>query len=241
VPLTESGDQRATFFEDPRHDDELPTVNEAFWSALIEHIDQNASTPPRVILDVGCHTGGLLEALSRRFTPTELFGIEPLAAARSAASRRLVGAADTVSLLDPSDWNHVPTGGIDLVVSHEMLYLEQDLLNFMEQVRRVLTADGVSYVVLGCHTENPLWQTWKAPLLAAGHRVYDHEPLQIMEAAAAVGLVPSVQPLRRSGWVTYDPLNAQFRFPTVRAMFEHHYLHKLLFRLELGDDGTPST
>jgi SAM-dependent methyltransferase len=241
MPLTEDEGQRATFFEDPRQDDELPTVNEAFWSALIEHIERDGTVPPHAILDVGSHTGGLLAALSRRFAPAVLLGIEPLAPARSAASRRLSGAAATVSLLDTCEWDRVPTGGIDLVVSHEMLYLEPDLPDFMARVRRVLAADGVAYVVLGCHTENPLWPVWKAPLIAAGHRVYDHAPIQIMEAAAAAGLVPSVQPLRRSGWVTYDPLRAEFRYPTVQSMFEHHYLHKLLFRLEPGDDGTPAS
>lgn len=241
MPLTESVAQRTTFFEDPRHDEELPEVNEAFWSALIGHIEQDGTTPPRSILDVGCHTGGLLDALSRRFAPAELFGIEPLAPARSAASLRLTGATATVSLLDTSEWDRVPSRGIDLIVSHEMLYLEPDLQNFMERVGRVLAAGGVAYVVLGCHTENPLWPTWKARLVASGHSVYDHAPIEIMEAAAAAGLVPSVQPLRRSGWVTYDPLSAEFRYPSVRAMFEHHYLHKLLFHLEFGDDGPHSS
>jgi SAM-dependent methyltransferase len=242
MPLTQDEGQRVTFFEDPRHDDELPTVNEAFWSALIEHIERDRTVPPRAILDVGSHTGGLLEALSRRFAPAVLFGIEPLTPARLTASRLLAGAAATVSLFDVSEWDRVPTGGIDLVVSHEMLYLEPDLPDFMARVRRVLAADGAAYVVLGCHTENPLWPVWKPPLIAAGHRVYDHAPIQIMEAAAAAGLVPSVQPLRRSGWVTYDPLRAaEFRYPTVGAMFEHHYLHKLLFRLEPSDDGTPAS
>jgi SAM-dependent methyltransferase len=241
MPLTETSVQRVTFFEDPAHDDELPTVNEAFWSALIGHIEQDGTTPPRSILDIGCHTGGLLEALNQRFAAAELFGIEPLAPARAAASRRLAAAAARVTLLDTTEWDRVPAGGVDLVVSHEMLYLEPDLHNFMGRVRRVLAADGVSYVVLGCHTENPLWPTWKAPLIASGHSVYDHAPIEIMEAAAAAGLVPSVQPLRRSGWVTYDPLRADFRYPTVRAMFEHHYLHKLLFRLEFGDDGPRSS
>ena len=241
MPLTEDEGQRATFFEDPRHDNELPTVNEAFWSALIEHIERDGILSPHAILDVGSHTGGLLEALSRRFTPAVLLGIEPLAPARSAASRRLTGAAATVSLFDTSEWDRVPTGGIDLVVSHEMLYLEPDLPDFMARVRRVLTVDGAAYVVLGCHTENPLWPVWKTPLIAAGHRVYDHDPIQIMEAAAAAGLLPSVQPLRRSGWVTYDPLRAEFRYPSVQAMFDHHYLHKLLFRFESSDDGTAAS
>ena len=238
MPLTDDQNVGPTFFGDPTHDDELPAVNEAFWAALIGLIEEDSNPAPGVILDVGCHTGGLLEALGLRFAPHGLFGIEPLASARSAASRRLEGLAATVTLLDATEWDRIPTGVIDLVVSHEMLYLEPDIPHFMRRIRRVLRLGGVAYVVLGCHSENPLWQTWKVPLIAAGHRVYDHSPLEIMEAASAAGLVPSVQPLRRSGWVTYDPLEAEFRYPSVRAMLDHHYVHKLVFRLETADDGT---
>ena len=238
MPLRDSGNEGCTFFADPTLDHDLPTVNEAFWTALIGHIERDGITSPCSILDIGCHTGGLLDALRQRFAPADLYGIEPLASARSAALRRLEATAATVSLLDTSEWDRVPAGGIDLVVSHEMLYLEPDLLDFMLRIRRVLAAGGVSYVVLGCHSENPLWQAWKTPLVAAGHQVFDHAPIEIMEAASVAGLIPSVQPLRRSGWVTYDPRQAEFRYPSVRAMFEHHYLHKLLFRLEIADDGT---
>jgi SAM-dependent methyltransferase len=238
MPLTDGNDGGRTFFGDPTHDDELPAVNEAFWSALIGHIEQDSISTPGVILDVGCHTGGLLEALGRRFAPHELFGIEPLASARAAASQRLEGIPATVTLLDAAEWDRIPTGAIDLVVSHEMLYLEPDVPRFMRRIRTVLRPGGFAYVVLGCHSENPLWQTWKTLLIAAGHRVYDHMPLAIMEAASAAGLVPSVQPLRRSGWVTYDPHQAEFRYPSVQAMLDHHYVHKLLFRLETADDGT---
>lgn len=238
MPLTDDQNVGPTFFGDPRHDDELPAVNEAFWAALIGLIEEDSNPAPGVILDVGCHTGGLLEALGLRFAPHGLVGIEPLAAARSAASRRLEGIAATVTLLDATEWDRIPTNAIDLVVSHEMLYLEPDVSHFMRRIRTVMRLGGVAYVVLGCHSENPLWQTWKVPLIAAGHRVYDHSPLEIMEAASAAGLVPSVQPLRRSGWVTYDPLEAEFRYPSVRVMLDHHYVHKLVFRLETADDGT---
>ncbi len=238
MPLTDGHEEGRTFFPDPAHDDELPVVNEAFWSALIGHIEQDSNCPPGVILDVGCHTGGLLEALGHRFAPHGLFGIEPLASARAAASRRLENSAAWVTLLDSAEWDRVPVGAIDLVVSHEMLYLEPDVSRFMRRVRTVLKPGGVAYVVLGCHSENPLWQTWKPLLIAAGHHVYDHVPLEIMESASVAGLIPSVQPLRRSGWVTYDPLQAAFRYPSVRAIFEHHYVNKLLFRLETADDAT---
>ena len=90
----------------------------------------------------------------------------------------------------------MPTGTIDLVTSHEVLYLEPDVPGFMRKVHRVLALDGHAYVVLGCHAENPLWHAWKSRLTAAGRTVYDHVPLDIMEAASAAGLSASVQPLR---------------------------------------------
>jgi hypothetical protein len=228
--------ERATFFGDPALDNDLPFVNDAFWSSLIGHMERDVNKSPQVILDVGCHSGGLLDVLSRRFAPAELFGIEPLATHRLAASRRLDGAAAKVRLLDASEWDQIPAGVVDLATSHEMLYLEPDVRDFMTRVRRVLSCRGVGYVVLGCHAENPLWQTWRTELVAAGHSVYDHMPLEIMEAASSVGLVPSVQPLRHSGWVTYDPLRAKFRYPDVQRMFDHHYRYKLIFRLRVADD-----
>ena len=90
MPLNDLDVERATFFGEPELDDNLPIVNEAFWLSLIGHVERDYSSPPRVILDIGCHTGGLLYELSRRFAPLELLGIEPLAAARIAASRRLL-------------------------------------------------------------------------------------------------------------------------------------------------------
>jgi SAM-dependent methyltransferase len=237
MPLDDSTVERRTFFNDPALDDELPIVNESFWSALIAHIERDAVQTPAVILDIGCHTGGLLQQLSRRFGAATLIGIEPLGAARVAAAERLTGAAENVTLLDPADWGRVPAAGIDLITSHETLYLERDLRSFMGRIRSALMNAGAAYIVLGCHAENPLWQQWKPQLIAAGHRVYDHAPLEIMEAAAFAGLLPSVQPLRRSGWVTYNPLRAEFRYPDVHTMFEHHYRHKLIFRLRIADDG----
>lgn len=233
--------ERATFFADPALDSDLPIVNEAFWSSLIGHIERDGNASPRVVLDVGCHNGGLLDALNKRFAPAELFGIEPLAAHRLAASQRLDCAATRVTLLDASEWHLVPARGVDLTTSHEMLYLEPDIQDFMHRVRRVLSDRGVAYVVLGCHAENPLWQTWKNELIAAGHTVYDYMPLEIMEAASSAGLLPSVQPLRHSGWVTYEPLRAKFRYPDVQAMFDHHYRNKLIFRLRVADDPTTAS
>jgi hypothetical protein len=63
-----------------------------------------------------------------------------------------------------------------------------------------------------------------------GHRVYSHRPMDILAAAGAHGLLPSVRPLRTSGWVTHDPQRSTFSFPSVADMTDHHFKHKLLFR-----------
>ena len=202
---------------------------------MLELIDDDANPPPRTVLDVGCHSGGLLDALIRRFAPSRVFGIEPLAQARAESARRLASVDATVTLLDPSQWEQVPSGELELVTSHEMLYLEPDVPGFMRRVHRVLSSEGRAYVVLGCHAENPLWQVWKSPLKAAGRTVYDHFPLEILEAAFAAGLTASVQPLRRAGWIIYDPRRADFPYPDVRTMFDHHFRHKLVFRLRMAD------
>jgi tRNA1(Val) A37 N6-methylase TrmN6 len=136
VPMKDVDMDSETFFDDPALDRDLPMVSESFWSALIGHIEQDCTLPPRVILDVGCHTGGLLLAMSTRFAPTELVGIEPLAAARIAASQRLNGATAKVRLLDVSEWGRIPTDTVDLVTCHEVLYLESDLYEFMRRLRR---------------------------------------------------------------------------------------------------------
>jgi len=227
---------RETFFGDPSLDSELPFVNSEFWSSLIGHIEKDCPDSPRVVLDVGCHTGGLLHALNLKFGPTELFGIEPLPLARRAAAELLNSAGAKATLLDPAEWDRVPSAAVDLMTSHEELYLEPDLGRFMRRLRRVLVARGTAYIVLGCHAENPLWQTWKMSLVKAGHSVYDHLPLEIMQAAALAGLLPSVQPLRNSGWITYDPLRADFKYPDIQAMLDHHYRYKLIFRLRAADD-----
>ena len=130
MPLKPADVSGGSFFGDPVLDTSLPAANEAFWAALIGTIDGDAPSDPRAILDVGCHSGGLLDALTRRFAPARIFGIEPLAWARIAASRRLANVSAAVTLLDVSQWDQVPTGAIDLVTSHEVLYLEPDVPGF---------------------------------------------------------------------------------------------------------------
>ncbi len=75
MPLKDSQVERETFFVEPTLDLDLPFVNRVFWSSLIKHIEHDCVRPPRAIVDIGCHTGGLLYELNRQFAPAQLIGI----------------------------------------------------------------------------------------------------------------------------------------------------------------------
>jgi SAM-dependent methyltransferase len=222
---------RSSFFADPSEDDDLEPRNEIFWRALIDRIRSDGfPRPPRRVLDVGCHRGGLLATIASHWQPDELVGIEPIESARIRARLRLQAVASRVVLLDTNEWSRVADESIDVIVSHETLFLIPDLGELLTQVRRVLAPEGRAYVAAGCHPENPVWHDWAARLRAMGHRTYDHYPMDVMACAARCGLSPSVRPLRDAGWATHTP-GGQFTFPTVSALLDHQFKHKLLFRL----------
>lgn len=228
VPLKRSN----SFLRTAEEEVGLEALNHEFWRSLVEHIRADCTVDEvRCILDVGCHRGGLLELLARHFQPKRLVGLEPLPAARERAKFRLKSQADDVQILDSDGWSVISTGSVDLAVVHEVLYLIGDIPSFMTTIARVVRPGGWAFVVLGCHTENPLWGRWKSQIAKLGHEVFDHSPMDVMSEASAAGFHTSVRPLRRDGWVIYDPLKADFQYASVAEMFEHQYRQKLLFRL----------
>lgn len=223
---------RESFFGSLEEDEHLEVVNRIFWRSLLGHVraelDRSAVS---TILDVGCHHGGLLELLASHFRPRRLIGLEPMERARDRARFRLARSGAETVLLPPEEWPGVSSGSVDLVICHETLHLVEDLGGFMVQVERVLRPEGRAFLVLGSHAENPLWLEWKKSLQAEGHQVFDHQPFDVLAAASHAGLHGAVRPLRRDGWVIYDPTEAEYRYPSAEVMFDHHYRHKLLFRL----------
>lgn len=229
-------DQRLSFFGDPELDISLPAANSVFWTSLLAHIEEETCGAPATILDLGCHSGGLLALLGERFPKARLIGIEPIARLRALAESRLSADAGRASFFGDGGLARVAKGSVDLLVCHEVLYLMPDLDPVMDDAARALAPGGTGWIVLGCHSENPVWPGWKAQLAADGVQTYDHHPFDVLAAAARAGLTADVQPLRRSGWIRYEPAAAAFPFPDAASMFDHHYRHKLLFRLRFEDD-----
>lgn len=231
---------RSSFFGDRALDDGLGFQNAAFWQALLGHVADDFREAPRTILDVGCHDGGLLALVGAQFGDAALIGIEPVEPLRAKATGRLASRRTPTRLLDVDEWHRVPDGIVDLLLGHEVLYLIQDLAGFMQDVHRVLARDGTAYLVTGCHADNPIWPAWRSRLAADGIETHDHRVFDILSSAQRAGLIIDFQPLRRSGWITYDPSTPTFAFPDLQSMLDHHYRHKLMFRLRFGEDDIAS-
>ena len=220
------------FFGTRDEDDRLDDRNVHFWRALLGHVRADGVRSARTLLDHGCHTGGLTSLATAELGAERVWAVEPVLRSRQLAEQRLRSHHPRVevNVLPVGVWSQIPDGDVDLLLSHEVLYLVEDLTALFNEVVRVLNPQGSAYFVLGCHTENPIWPAWKQELEEMGHVVYDHSPFDVLRAGAAVGLSPALRPLRDSGWVYYDPRTPRFAFASVRELLDHQFRHKLLFR-----------
>lgn len=208
----------------------LEFLNQVFWSSLLGHVQRDIQEAIQSILDVGCDCGGLLARLGDMFHPETLTGIEPSKQSRERALFRLRTLASTVTLLPPGSWGEISPASVDLITCHEVLHLVPDIDLLFAEMSRTLRKDGTAFVVSGSHTENPLWGRWSEQLRADGQTVFDRSPFDILRSGINAGLKGALRPLRRDGWVIYDPDRGLFNYSSVEELFDHHYRHKLLFR-----------
>jgi SAM-dependent methyltransferase len=214
----------------PENDASLEQVNQIFWSSLLGHVQADVHAPVESVLDIGCHQGGLLAQLAAALHPKSLTGIEPSADSRARAMFRLRKLAHSVAVLSPDRWPEIKTASVDLITCHEVLHLVEDIATVFSQVSRTLRGSGSAFVVVGCHTENPLWHSWRTQLQDTGQTIYDRSPFDILRAGINAGLKGALRPLRRDGWIIYDPDHASLTYSSAGELLDHQYRHKLLFR-----------
>lgn len=226
---------RPSFFPTRSEDLALESANAIFWDVLIDIVESDRDVGVvKAILDVGSHSGAFLERVIRRWYPSTVYGIEPVAALREEALQRLKDLPlKTFILGAPDGWNEIADTSIDLVCCQEVFYLVDDVPEMLRRFARVLKPGGAAYITLGCHTENPLWPRWREVLVQMGLEVWDHSPMEILRAAESAGFWTAVRPLRRDGWIIHAPSTTLFSVPDIKSLMDHHYRHKLLFRLEL--------
>lgn len=233
------------YFFDQAGDQRMEKQNGVNWMALIRLIHNAAlerdpkdrpSLPNKAwdILDVGCHTGGLLYLLSKEFrylgddrlVATSLTGVEPLEYGLIEARRRL----PKTNFLRHIE--EVPDQSMDVIVSHEALYLVSDLTDWIKTLKRILRPDGGAFIALGSHSENTAWLRWRRELKKKyGHVSYIHKPMNILQTGTETGfdmelhrLHPEPQTSLRfsppeDGWGEFISTKEAFNFQQQKYVF----------------------
>ena len=108
-------------------------------SKMLEMIADDASEPPRCILDVGCGTGRLLRAASMRWPQARLYGIDAAEQMISEAQRLTPNAAFKVSAAESLPFSDQT---FDLAVSSLSFHHWTDQSKGLLEIARVLRNGG---------------------------------------------------------------------------------------------------
>jgi 2-polyprenyl-3-methyl-5-hydroxy-6-metoxy-1,4-benzoquinol methylase len=114
------------------------------------------------ILDIGCGTGEFLNFMNRVGWKTT--GIEPAASPREFAKQQY-----NLNIFDENELDNLPTGGFDVITLWHVLEHVPDLNNRIDQIKRLLTKDGLLVVALpNCESWDAVfyqehWAAWDVP------------------------------------------------------------------------------
>jgi len=161
------------------------------WRALVNLVrvayadGRSLPRAPWDVLDIGSHTGGLLSMFLLsldRGNVKSLAGVEPILEARKTSGHRLENSSFFGTI------EEVPSQSVDIVVSHETIYLVPDLPGWMQELKRILRPTGGAFIALGSHGENDAWLRWKYRLEELyDHKSFEYQPMEILEMGHAAG------------------------------------------------------
>jgi ubiquinone/menaquinone biosynthesis C-methylase UbiE len=131
----------------------LAAIYDTKWAAYVDATARATIArlhlhPQDRVLDIGCGTGVLLHYLAASHPPTQLVGVEPIAAMRTMARRRLLPAIELrhgwAEQLPFSD------GQFDVVVSCNMFHYLAEPLAALGEIRRALRPGGQLVITDWC-------------------------------------------------------------------------------------------
>ena len=212
-----------SYWRSKAEDEAMEDEHGFLWEALLDTVDVDLAGAR--VLDVGCNRGGLLRMVADRWPIAEGAGYDPAAGAVEDAVARTAGrplrfaVADTV----PAGW-----GGFDVALSHEVLYLLDDLASHAGDVHAALAPGGVYYAVMGVHGDSPLMADWhRANAAALGLpdlRTVD----EVLACFAAAGFDAAVARLR-PGFVPWGA-HGHLEGGHMAAWLDYYHRHKLVLR-----------
>jgi len=198
----------ATWYVDPDAEDRMADGHAPIWRHLIELIVERDLSAKSVV-DFGCNQGGLLR---------HLYAIRPFRKALGIDIQHAVGGT-----LD--GW----VEEFDLAISHEVIYLVEDIHAHAADIWKALRPGGVYYAVTGCHTDNPLWPKWRDLVAKRTNTVVqDRSISDYGRAFAKAGFAVSGRKLEYDGFI---PFVEDGWTPDFADALDYYTQTKIVFRL----------
>jgi SAM-dependent methyltransferase len=147
----------ATWYDDEKREDAMSHGHAPVWHHLISLIGETDLSGASV-LDFGCNQGGLLRTLLAERPFAKGLGID-IASHSIARARELSAGLNLDFVVGDSPTPHVEA--FDLAISHEVIYLIDDLESHARDMLAALRKGGVYYAVTGCHAGNPDLDAWR--------------------------------------------------------------------------------
>lgn len=162
----------------PRYDAKFGKDCETAHDAVLDRAVR-AGLRPLAVLDIGCGTGKLLEAVAARWPEARLHGVDPAERMVEIARGRLPGADLTVGHAERLP---LPDASVDLVLSTTSFGHWTDAAAGLGEVHRVLRPGGS--VLIAEHAPPGLLLTLVLKALGRLPRLYDADGMRALAEAA---------------------------------------------------------
>lgn len=207
-------------------DDRMFARHLPLWRTMIDNI-QERNLINRNVLDYGCSQGGLLRTLYHNNPFAKGVGTDIAREAVDKANKLNPGLPieyGTPEILDRYQ------GFFDIAMSHEVIYLFQDLEEHARTIHNALRPGGVYYAATGCHKENPLWPAWyKIVTDYSNVPVPNYSLDDYVNAFEKCGFTVELKPFQPDRFVWLNPMDKPIYDSVFDAMV-YQFQHKILFR-----------
>lgn len=146
-----------TWYDHQAREDAMAEGHAPIWRHLIS-LMREADLSGASVLDFGCNQGGLLRMLLAERPFAKGLGID-IASQSIARARELSAGLNLDFAAADSPAPH--REAFDLAISHEVIYLIDDLEAHARDMLAALKKGGVYYAITGCHKGNPDLDAWR--------------------------------------------------------------------------------
>lgn len=180
----------------------------------------------KTVFDFGCNQGLFLRMLYRIRSFEKGYGVDLLEESIRIANNKKSHLPIEYYVTD--DLSKLKDN-IDIAFSHEVVYLLPDLDKHSQDIHRLLKDGGSYYAVLGRHTDNPLWESWKTQIEnKIQHKVQNYSLDDVYDAFERNGFEAYAQKFMLNDFVKIKK-NKHY-FNKVSDGLDFYWDYKTLFR-----------